>query len=405
MGPSAGWPRFCFVGEIMTNGALSGVRVLDFSRVLAGPFCTMLLADLGADVIKVESPHSGDDTRQWGPPWAADGLSAYFVSVNRNKRSLTLNLKSAEGQGIARRLAAQSQIVVENFRPGQMDGFGLGYADLREINPALVYCSITGFGQTGPYRDQPGYDYAIQAMSGLMAITGPADGEPVKVGVAIADVLTGQFAATSILAALRHAEHTGDGQYIDTALLDSTLAALVNVASNYLVSGESPRRYGNAHPNIVPYQTFRAADREFVLAVGNDRQFRQLCTLIGQPQLASDPAYATNPARVEHRAALAAHLQACFEQRPAEAWVTDLLAQGIPAAPINDLPTILNDPQVQARGLVGTGYINPTQRLSATPVQVRSEPPRLGQHTEVILADELGIDAATVADYQARGIV
>lgn len=389
----------------MTTGALTGVRVLDFSRVMAGPFCTMLLGDLGADVIKIENPRGGDDTRQWGPPWTDEGLSAYFISVNRNKRSLTLNLKTAEGQGIARQLAARSQIVIENFRQGEMANFGLGYDDLRAINPALVYCSITGFGQHGPYHDRPGYDYAIQAMSGLMSITGPAEGEPSKVGVAIADVLTGQFAATSILAALRHAEQSGAGQQIDMALLDSTLAALVNVASNYLVSGQAPARYGNAHANIVPYQTFWAADRAFVLAVGNDRQFQQLCRLIGQAELAHDPDYATNPARVAHREALVKRLDTIFQQRPAETWVAALLHEGIPAAPINDLPTILDDPQIEARGLVGAGYINPVMHLSATPSTVRLSPPLLGQHTEMILRDELQLGPETLAAYRAQGVI
>ncbi len=389
----------------MDTTALKGIRVLDFSRVLAGPFCTMLLGDLGAEVIKIENPAGGDDTRQWGPPWTTDGLSAYFVSVNRNKRSLALNLKSAEGQDIARQLAAQSQIVVENFMPGQMSGFGLGYADLHALNPALVYASITGFGQHGPYHHQPGYDYAIQAMSGLMSITGPAEGEPYKTGVAISDVLTGLFAASSVLAALRHAEISGEGQHVDIALLDSQIAALVNVASNYLVSGQPPARYGNQHPNIVPYQTFHAADGDFVLAVGNDRQFAALSTLIERPDLPTDPRFATNPTRVAHRAALVALLQAVFLQRQVAEWVAMLLAHGIPAAPINDLPTMLNDPHVLARGLVGDGYINPPVQFSATPAQVCLPPPRLGQHSAEILREVLNMDADQVAGYTRRGII
>ncbi len=394
----------------MTPLALNGIRVLDFSRVLAGPFCTMLLGDMGADVIKVENPMRGDDTRQWGPPWQGEGSerqSAYFLSVNRNKRSLTLNLKTEAGQRLARELAAQSRIVVENFKVGEMARFGLGYADLKALNPALVYCSITGFGQTGPYSHHAGYDYAIQAMSGLMSITGPTSGEPYKVGVAIADVLTGLFASTSILAALHHAQNTGEGQHIDIALLDSQLAALVNVASNYLVSGQAPARYGNQHPNIVPYQTFRAADREFVLAVGNDRQFRELCHLLGRTDLADNAHYATNPARVTHRETLIAELAAGFLQRPAQAWVDALLELGIPAASINDLPTILNDPQVQARGLVDAagGFIGPVPQFSATPATVRLYPPQLGQHTESILHETLGLDAATIAEYHAQHVI
>lgn len=390
--------------------ALNGIRVLDFSRVLAGPFCTMLLGDMGADVIKVENPMRGDDTRQWGPPWHGQGVdrqSAYFLSVNRNKRSLTLNLKSDEGQRIARELAAQSHIVVENFKVGEMARFGLSYADLQALNPALVYCSISGFGQTGPYSQHAGYDYAIQAMSGLMSITGAADGEPYKVGVAIADVLTGLFASTSILAALHHAQNTGEGQHIDISLLDSQLAALVNVASNYLVSGHAPVRYGNQHPNIVPYQTFRAADREFVLAVGNDRQFGQLCQLIGREDLASNPHYATNPARVAHRDALVAELATVFVQRPAQTWVDALLELGIPAGSINDLPTILNDPHVQSRGIVDEagGFIGPVPQLSATPAEVRLYPPTLGQDTDAILSENLHLDSATLADYHARHVI
>jgi crotonobetainyl-CoA:carnitine CoA-transferase CaiB-like acyl-CoA transferase len=390
------------------NQALSGIRVLDFTRVLAGPFCTMLLGDMGADVVKIENPVSGDETRQWGPPWQGEGenaLSAYFLSVNRNKRSLTLNLKTEAGQFIARQLAAESHILVENFKPGDMARFGLGYGNLRQINPALVYCSITGFGQTGPYHDQPGYDYAIQAMSGLMSITGPAAGESYKVGVAISDVVTGLFALSSILVALHHSERTGEGQQIDIALLDSQIAALVNVASNYLVSGQTPPRFGNQHPNIVPYQTFRAADGEFVLAVGNDRQFGQLCALLKRPDLRDDLRYATNPARVANRESLIPILQAIFPRRSAKAWVDDLLNMGVPAAPINDIPTILNDPHIQARGLVHENFIGPPMQFSVTPAQVVSPPPILGQHTDDILRERLKLGNETIAAYRAAGVV
>lgn len=389
----------------MGNQALAAIRVLDFTRVLAGPFCTMLLGDMGADVLKVENPSGGDETRQWGPPWGENALSAYFLSVNRNKRSLTLNLKTQAGLSIARQLAAQSHIVVENFRPGEMARFGLGYDDLRQINPALVYCSITGFGQTGPYRDQPGYDYAIQAMSGLMSITGPTEGDSYKVGVAISDVVTGLFALSSILGALHHTERTGEGQHIDIALLDSQLAALVNIASNYLVSGQPPQRFGNQHPNIVPYQTFRAADGEFVLAVGNDRQFNQLCALLERPDLRDDPRYASNPARVANRETLSPILQAMFARRPAKAWVNDLLNFGIPAAPINDIPTILRDPHVQSRGLVYDSFIGPPMQFSGTPTQVRLPPPLLGQHTDEVLHEQLKLDDETIAAYRGAGVV
>jgi crotonobetainyl-CoA:carnitine CoA-transferase CaiB-like acyl-CoA transferase len=397
--------------------ALAGVRVLDFSRVLAGPFCTMMLGDLGADVIKVEHPARGDDTREWGPPWfdaGEEAQSAYFLSVNRNKRSLTLNLKTDAGRAVARQLAARSQVIIENFRRGQMAEFGLGYEHLHPDNPGLVYCSITGFGQDGPYRDRPGYDFVIQAMSGLMSITGPVEGPPYKIGVAISDVIAGLFACSAILAALRHSERTGQGQYIDVALLDTQIAALVNAASNYLVSRQAPRRYGNQHPNIVPYQTFRASDGEFAVAVGNDGQYARLCGLINRPDLASDPRFATNPARVEHRATLIPVLQEAFAPRPVAEWVEALLAAGIPAGPINDIPTILNDPHVRARGLVseistpagdGLSLVGPPVRLSESPAEIRLPPPKLGEHTADILCEVLGLDADTLAAYRAQDVI
>ncbi len=400
-----------------SEGMLAGVRVLDFSRILAGPFCTMILGDLGADVIKVEQPGMGDGTRQWGPPWHGTGeaaLSAYYVSINRNKRSVTLNLKSEAGRALARELAARARVVVENFKAGQMAEFGLGYDELRARNPALVYCSITGFGQSGPYRDRPGYDYVIQAMSGLMSITGEPDGPPVKVGVAIADVIAGLFAASAILAAVRHAERTGQGQYLDVALLDTQIAALVNVASNYLVSGETPPRLGNQHPNIVPYQTFRAADREFVLACGSDAQFARLCAIIERPDLLADERFATNPARVEHRAALISLLAEIFARRPAEEWVEALLAAGIPAGPIYDIPAALTDPHVQARGLVKEApdmpggplkLIGPPVQSWPNPATVRRPPPALGQHTDEVLREVLGLEEATLTAYRAQGVI
>ncbi len=401
----------------MSNQALSGVRVLDFSRVLAGPSCTMILADLGADVIKVEAPQRGDDTRQWGPPWLGSGpdrQSAYFISVNRNKRSLTLNLKTEAGQQVARNLAAQSHVVVENFKVGGMAKFGLSYDDLAAINPAVVMCSITGYGQTGPYHSRPGYDYVIQAMSGLMSITGPADGEPHKVGVAISDVIAGLFAANGIQAALRHAQATGQGQHIDISLLDTQIAALVNIASNYLVSDIAPPRLGNAHPNIVPYRTFRAADGAFILAVGNDRQFAFLCQMIDREDLLNDPRYATNPARVANRDTLEPLLEDVFAAQPRDRWIEQLLAAGIPAGPINSVGTALDDPHVRARGMIEQmtatndeplRFVASPLKLSATPPEVTSPPPGLGQHTDEVLRDVLGLDEDTIAAYHRDGVV
>lgn len=396
------------------GGNLSGIRVLDFTRVLAGPLCTMLLGDLGADVIKVESP-AGDETRQWGPPWLGEDndhrsgdsrQSAYFLSVNRNKRGLVLNLKSAEGQHIARALARQSHILIENFKPGQMASFGLDYESLKAENPALVYASITGFGQTGPYRDRPGYDHVIQAMSGLMSITGPTDGEPHKVGVAVSDVITGLFALSGILAALRSAEQTGIGQYLDFALLDSQLAGLVNIASSALVSGQTPSRYGNRHANIVPYQNFSANDGDFSVAVGNDGQFRALCRVIGRPDMADDPRYATNPARVQNRESLVYTLQTIFWSRTADAWVDALLAEGIPAGPINTVSAALDDPHVAARGLVRETTLESgeTLRYVASPLmgvdaELRYPPPTLGQHSETVLRELLHYDDGDIAVY------
>lgn len=394
---------------------LSGVRVLDFSRVLAGPFATMLLADMGADVLKIESPQ-GDDTRQWGPPWLSAGEereSAYFLSVNRNKRSLVLNLKLPQAQEIARELAADSQIVVENFKPGGMAGFGLDYASLSAAHPALVYASLTGYGQTGPARDFPGYDFVIQGQSGLMSISGPVEGEPAKLGVAISDVIAGLFAAVSILGALRHAEQTGCGQQLDIALYDTSIAALVNVVSGALVSGQKPARYGNAHPSIVPYQPFAASDQLFTVAVGNDRQFAALCGLMGHPEWSADARFATNPARVAHRQTLIGLLEPVFRQRSAAAWTDELRALGIPAGPINDVQAMLDDPQVAARGLIREvdwlgetlRLIGPAAGFSATPPGVYAAPPRLGEHTDEVLRDRLGLSEAQIAELRAAGAI
>ena len=387
----------------MPNAALEGLRILDFSRVLAGPYCTMLLADLGADVIKIESL-GGDDTRQWGPPWQ-DGESAYYLSANRNKRSLALDLKHPKGQQIARRLADKADVVIENFKVGGMAKFGLDYERLSADHPGLIYCSLTGYGQTGPKSSQTGYDFIIQAEAGVMSITGPVDGEPFKVGVAIVDVTAGLYASNAILAALHHRERTGEGQYIDVALFDAQLGWLVNVAQNYLVSGTPPRRYGNAHANIVPYQVFQSADGYLALAVGNDKQYRELCQAAGRIDLWENERFNTNPGRVAARDELIPLLQQIFLTRSTRAWLELLEPLGIPAGPINDIPAALQDEQTIARGMLQqvigqdghpVKQIGPVAKLSKTPAQVKTAPPRLGEHTHQILTQELGFTSEEI---------
>ena len=381
----------------MKNQSLHGLRVLDLSRVLAGPYCTMVLGDLGADVIKVEPPE-GDETRAWGPPFAG-GESAYYLCVNRNKRGMTVNLKTEEGRDIVRKLAGRSDVLVENFRPGTLARFGLDYETLRSGSPGLVYCSISGFGQTGPLRDRPGYDFMIQAMGGLMSFTGEPDGEPMKVGVAVTDITAGLYAVIAILAALQARTVSGEGQYLDISLFDSQLGWLANVASNFLVSGNLPNRYGNAHANIVPYQSFRASDGYFALAVGNDKQFARLCNLIGRPELASDARFATNTARVNHREKLIPLLETVFPSRRADEWLSALKDADIPCGPINPLDKVFAEPQVAAREMLiemehptaGTlPLVGSPLKFSETPVTYHHPPPRLGEHTEEILKDILG---------------
>ena len=381
----------------MKNQPLHGLRVLDLSRVLAGPYCTMVLGDLGADVIKVEPP-DGDETRAWGPPFAG-GESAYYLCVNRNKRGMTVNLKTEEGRDIVRKLAGRSDVLVENFRPGTLARFGLDYETLRSGSPGLVYCSISGFGQTGPLRDRPGYDFMIQAMGGLMSFTGEPDGEPMKVGVAVTDITAGLYAVIAILAALQARTVSGEGQYLDISLFDSQLGWLANVASNFLVSGNLPNRYGNAHANIVPYQSFRASDGYFALAVGNDKQFARLCNLIGRPELASDVRFATNTARVNHREELIPLLETVFPSRRADEWLSALEEAEIPCGPINTLDKVFAEPQVAAREMliemehptVGTlPLVGSPLKFSQTPVTYHRPPPRLGEHTDEILKDVLG---------------
>jgi crotonobetainyl-CoA:carnitine CoA-transferase CaiB-like acyl-CoA transferase len=399
---------------------LEGMRVLDMTRALAGPFCTMMLGDLGADIIKVERPGRGDESRGWGPPFVGKpygpypGESAYFISANRNKRSITINLKSAEGQEILRHLAARSDAFVENFRTGVLDRMGLGYEDLRAVNPRLVYCSISGYGRTGPYAQRPGYDSVIQAEGGFMGITGPEEGPPCRVGVPIIDITAGMFSATAILAALRARDATGEGQLVDLSLLEAQVALLTNVASNYLVGGEPHRRLGNAHPNITPYEAFPARDRWFVLAAGNERLWAILCDAIGQPDLKDDPRFADNKARLVNRAALREILSAAFQARDADAWLAEFTAAGLPCGPINTIPDVFAHPQAEARELAleaehptaGTvRFSGFPYKLSQTPASVRRPPPVLGQHTGEVLVELLGYSADDVVALQEASVI
>lgn len=373
---------------------LQGIRVLDLSRVLAGPYCTMVLGDLGADVIKAESPE-GDETRGWGPPFAA-GESAYYLCINRNKRSIVVDFKTEDGRGILHRLIQQSDVLVENFRPGTLARFSLDFQSASAINPNLIYCSISGFGQTGPLRDKPGYDFMIQAMGGLMSLTGEPEGEPMKVGVAVADLFAGQNAVIAILAALQARTLTGKGQHLDISLFDSQLAMLANVASNYLVSGNLPKRYGNAHANIVPYQSFQASDAWFILAVGNDKQFEKLCAVIGKSELVNDKRFTLNSGRVQHREELLAFLRPIFMQRTANEWLTLLENAGIPCGPINTLDKVFAEPQVDAREMLvhmrhteigDLKLVGSPLKFSDTPVAYRRPPPKLGEHIEEVLKE------------------
>ncbi|MBE2236646.1 MAG: CoA transferase [Caldilineaceae bacterium] len=397
----------------MPDALLSDILVLDLSRILAGPYCTMVLADYGANVIKVEEPGSGDGTRGWGPPWVGD-QSAYFLAANRNKRSITVDLKTAAGRQIVQALAAHADVVIENFRVGGAARLGVDYATLAARNPRLVYCSITGYGQSGPHRDRAGYDFIIQAQGGIMSITGAKEGEPAKVGVAIADITAGLFAATAILAALHERQRSGKGQAIDVALLDAQIAWLANVAQNYLATGEPPARYGNAHPSIVPYETFATADGAIAVGIGSDAQYRKFCTAVGRLDLAEDERFRTNRARVEQRSALIPLLQALFRTRPSAAWLELLATLGVPAGPINDIPTALNDPQVQARAMVQEvehatagriKVLGPVAKFGRTPATVRNAPPLLGQHTDEILQAVLGWDDERITELRRLGVI
>ncbi len=400
--------------QTQTNGLLSGIRVIDLTRVLAGPYCTMMLGDLGADVIKIEAPERGDDTRHWGPPFTPSGQSAYFLSANRNKRSLTLNLKTEKGITILKELIKQGDILVENFRTGTLARWGLDYDTLQELRPGLIYCTITGYGYNGPYSHKPGYDFMVQAMGGFMSVTGPADGEPTRAGVAIADLATGIFACNAILAALFARERTGQGQRIDMALLDSQVALMSYVASNYLVSGKRPKRYGNGHPNIVPYQEFQASDQYFAFAAGNDGQWRKFCEAVNHPEWAEDPRYATNEARVRHRQEVVTMLNQLFRTRPAAEWMKLCDEIGIPSAPINTMDKVFNDPQVQARQLKleishpenGTiPLVASPLRIPTSPVQIRYLPPKLGEHTEEILQELLQYDISQITTLRQENVI
>ena len=406
------------------SGALSHLKILDLSRILAGPWASQQLADLGADVIKVERPEAGDDTRSWGPPFLKDAEgretkdSAYYLCCNRNKRSVTIDLTQPEGQELVRSLAAKSDVLIENFKVGGLQQYGLDYENVHKLNPRLVYCSITGFGQTGPYAPRAGYDFLIQGQGGLMSVTGRRDEEegagPLKVGVALTDILTGLHASTAILAALAHRDISGVGQQIDLSLLDVQIACLANQAMNYLYTGVSPGRMGNAHPNIVPYQDFPTADGDIILAIGNDGQFTKFCATAGHPEWSSDPRYATSAARVINRATLIPAMRKVTLTRTTAEWIKSFESVGVPCGPINTVAQVFEDPHVKARGARITvphpvaGDIplvaNPI-RLSGTPVEYRLAPPMLGEHTNEVLRAVLGLDDARIEDLHNRKIV
>lgn len=398
--------------------ALSHIRVLDLSRILAGPWAGQMLADFGAEVIKVERPGCGDDTRGWGPPFVKDPEgnptdAAYFHSANRGKRSIAIDITAPEGQALVKRLAADADVILENYKVGGLKKYGLDYDSLKQVNPQLIYCSVTGFGQDGPYASRAGYDFMIQAMGGLMSVTGEPQGTPMKAGVALADVMTGLYACNAVQAALLHREQTGVGQHIDMALLDVQVATLANQAMNYLVGGQPPARLGNAHPNIVPYEAFPTADGHIILAVGNDSQFAKFCDLAGAPELAGNPAFETNALRVENRADLTPLVAELMSHHGSDWWLENLSAKGVPCGPINTLDQVFDDEQVRHRRMqielehpqVGPvpGVANPV-KFSETPIEYRSAPPTLGQHTDEVLAG-LGLAAEEIAQLKAGKVI
>ena len=403
------------------TGPLSGLRVFDLTRILAGPTCTQILGDLGAEIIKIERPGSGDDTRKFGPPFLKDDAgretseSGYFLGVNRNKRSLTLDLTQGEGQDLARRLIAKCDILVENFKVGGLAKYGLSYDQLRSANPGLLYCSITGFGQSGPYAERPGYDVLIQGMGGFMSITGEPDGEPQKGGVPISDLMAGMYAAVGICAALRHRESTGEGQHIDIGMLDTTVATLSMQGLNYLTSGVAPPRYGNAHPNIVPYQVFATADGHIILAIANDGQFDRFCQYTDAAELCRDERFSTNAERVRNRETLIPRLAEIIAARPSRHWLDGLEACNVSCGPINTIDQVFNDPHVRARGMeIAMAHplsekpvrlIGSPLKMSATPPSYDHPPPLLGQHTDVLLDELLGIGGDDIAGLRGRGVI
>lgn len=406
------------------TSALSHIRVLDMSRILAGPWAGQMFADLGAEVIKVERPGKGDDTRAWGPPWIANEAgeetteSAYYSCTNRGKKSIAVDITSEEGQTLIRELAVKSDILLENYKVDGLKQYGLDYESLKQFNPRLIYCSITGFGQTGPYRHRAGYDFMIQGMGGLMSVTGAPEGAPgagpQKVGVALADVMTGLYASNACLAALAYRDQSGEGQYIDLALLDVQVATLANQAGNFLATGQAPKRLGNAHPNIVPYQAFAGSDGYFILAVGNDTQFVRLCELLGRSDWANEDAYATNARRVECRDELITQLEPLFLQQSADYWITEFEKLGVPCGPINEIDEVFSNEQVQARGMQITrehpvagslSMVNNPIRMSATPVTAGNAPPLLGEHTAEVLSGLLGLDAEQLSKLRESGAI